>query len=97
MTDFGAIDALLARAKKEVPLPPAEERRHLRDELNLSRAQLAQALGVSSSTVAGWKAEATRAARPARSTPTSSKEHGPSWRPGWPRTPQPTSLTSPTT
>lgn len=56
MTDFGAIDALLAGAKKEVPLPPAEERRHLREELNLSRAQLAQALGVSSSTVAGWEA-----------------------------------------
>lgn len=55
MTDFGAIDALLAGAKKEVPLPPAEERRTLRAELNLSRAQLAQALGVSPSTVGGWE------------------------------------------
>jgi DNA-binding XRE family transcriptional regulator len=55
MTDFGAIDALLAAAKKEVPLPPAEERRTLREELSLSRAQLAQALQVSPSTVAGWE------------------------------------------
>ncbi|MFF8356520.1 helix-turn-helix domain-containing protein [Streptomyces chartreusis] len=55
MTDFGTIDALLAGAKKEVPLPSAEERRTLREELNLSRAQLAQALGVSPSTVGGWE------------------------------------------
>ncbi|MEU9480419.1 helix-turn-helix domain-containing protein [Streptomyces sp. NPDC048191] len=56
MTDFGAIDALLAGAKKEVPLPPAGERRALREELNLSRSRLAQALGVSPSTVGGWEA-----------------------------------------
>ncbi|MER5450894.1 helix-turn-helix transcriptional regulator [Streptomyces sp. NPDC002764] len=55
MGDFEAIDALLARAGKPVPLPPAEERRALREELNLSRAQLAQALGVGPSTVAGWE------------------------------------------
>ncbi|WAU82330.1 helix-turn-helix domain-containing protein [Streptomyces sp. Qhu-G9] len=55
MTDFGAIDALLAAAKKEVPLPPAAERRSLREGLHLSRAQLAQALGVGPSTVGGWE------------------------------------------
>ncbi|MGW5202189.1 helix-turn-helix domain-containing protein [Streptomyces spiralis] len=55
MTDYDAIDALLAGAKKEVPLPPAEERRALRDGLSLSRAQLAQALNVSPSTVGGWE------------------------------------------
>ncbi|MFE5889783.1 helix-turn-helix domain-containing protein [Streptomyces sp. NPDC056462] len=55
MTDFGAIDALLAGAKKEVPLPPTEERRALREELSVSRAQLAQALNVSPSTVGGWE------------------------------------------
>ncbi|MER8009638.1 helix-turn-helix transcriptional regulator [Streptomyces sp. NPDC094149] len=55
MTDFGAIDALLADAKKEVPLPSAEERRTVREELHLSRAQLAHALGVSPSTVGGWE------------------------------------------
>ncbi|MEU2619524.1 helix-turn-helix transcriptional regulator [Streptomyces sp. NPDC007157] len=56
MTDFAAIDALLAGAGKEVPLPPAGERRLLREELNLSRTQLAQVLGVSPSTVGGWEA-----------------------------------------
>ncbi|MFF4805588.1 helix-turn-helix domain-containing protein [Streptomyces sp. NPDC001351] len=55
MTDFGAIDALLAGARKEVALPSVEERRGLREELNVSRAQLAQALGVSPSTVGGWE------------------------------------------
>ncbi|MER6441258.1 helix-turn-helix transcriptional regulator [Streptomyces sp. NPDC001185] len=56
MTDFDAIDALLAAAKQEATLPPPEERRRLREELHLSRAQLAAALGVSASTVAGWEA-----------------------------------------
>lgn len=55
MTDFDAIDALLAEARKEVPLPPAEERRALREGLNLSRARLAQVLNVSPSTVGGWE------------------------------------------
>ena len=55
MAEFDAIDALLAAARQETPLPPAEERRRLREELNLSRAQLAQALGVSASTVGGWE------------------------------------------
>ncbi|MQY37016.1 hypothetical protein SRB17_50180 [Streptomyces sp. RB17] len=55
MTDFGAIDALLAGAKKEVALPPVEERRALREGLNVSRVQLAQTLGVSPSTVGGWE------------------------------------------
>lgn len=55
MTDFEAIDALLARAGQETPLPPTEERRPLREALNVSRAQLAQALGVGTSTVGGWE------------------------------------------
>ncbi|MEV5147127.1 helix-turn-helix transcriptional regulator [Streptomyces sp. NPDC052727] len=55
MTDFDAIDALLAGARQEVPLPPAGERRALREGLNLSRTQLARALEVSPSTVAGWE------------------------------------------
>ncbi|MFJ5775527.1 helix-turn-helix domain-containing protein [Streptomyces sp. NPDC093094] len=55
MTGFDAIDALLANARREVPLPPPEERRPLRERLNVSRAQVAQALGVSPSTVAGWE------------------------------------------
>ncbi|WP_143642273.1 helix-turn-helix domain-containing protein, partial [Streptomyces viridochromogenes] len=55
MTGFDAIDALLAGARKEVPLPPVPERRTLREELGLSRPQLAQALGVGPSTIAGWE------------------------------------------
>lgn len=55
MNGFDAIDALLAGVKEEVPLPPAGERRALREALNLSRAQLARALGVAASTVGGWE------------------------------------------
>jgi hypothetical protein len=53
---FEAIDALLAAAREEVELPPAEQRRALREALDLSRAQVARALGVSPSTVGGWEA-----------------------------------------
>ncbi|WP_331718629.1 helix-turn-helix domain-containing protein (plasmid) [Streptomyces sp. NBC_00289] len=56
MTNFQAIDALLAAtAPNLAPLPPAQERRRLREELHLSRAQLASALGVSPSTIGGWE------------------------------------------
>ncbi|MER5399815.1 helix-turn-helix transcriptional regulator [Streptomyces sp. NPDC002599] len=56
MTDFEAIDALLASAARDrAPLPSAQERRRLREGLHLSRAQLAAALGVSASTVGGWE------------------------------------------
>ncbi|MDX6364317.1 MAG: hypothetical protein QOC85_3327 [Streptomyces sp.] len=55
MTDFEAIDALLASAREEAELPSAEERRELREGLNLSRTQVAQVLGVSPSTVGGWE------------------------------------------
>ncbi|MGW2613004.1 helix-turn-helix domain-containing protein, partial [Streptomyces mirabilis] len=56
MSDFQAIDALLASASSDrTPLPAAEERRRLREGLNLSRAQLATALGVGASTVGGWE------------------------------------------
>ncbi|MGW1365350.1 helix-turn-helix domain-containing protein [Streptomyces chartreusis] len=52
---FGEIDALLAGACKEAELPPAEQRRAAREGLGLSRAQVARAVGVSSSAVAGWE------------------------------------------
>ncbi|MGW0737487.1 helix-turn-helix domain-containing protein [Streptomyces sp. NPDC002851] len=55
MTGFDAVDALLAQATEQEPLPPAEERRTLREALGLSRAQVARALGVSPSTVGGWE------------------------------------------
>lgn len=57
VSNFQSIDALLASASSERPLlPPAQERRRLREGLNLTRAQLAQALKVSPSTVGGWEA-----------------------------------------
>ncbi|WP_409236287.1 helix-turn-helix domain-containing protein [Streptomyces sp. PA5.6] len=55
MSDFDAIDALLAASGPEAELPPAEERRALRDALNLSQAQVARAIGVSPTTVGGWE------------------------------------------
>ncbi|MFF7843993.1 helix-turn-helix domain-containing protein [Streptomyces ossamyceticus] len=53
---FEAIDALLAVARAEAELPPAGQRRALREALELSRAQVARALGVGPSTVGGWEA-----------------------------------------
>ncbi|MGH4033359.1 helix-turn-helix domain-containing protein [Actinomycetota bacterium Odt1-20B] len=55
MTDFDAIDALLAQAREEAELPSPQRRRELREGLGLSRAQVAGALGVSPSTVGGWE------------------------------------------
>ncbi|WP_329182791.1 helix-turn-helix domain-containing protein [Actinacidiphila glaucinigra] len=55
MGAYDAIDALLAGARQEAALPPAEKRRSLREALNLSRAQVARALQVSPSTVTGWE------------------------------------------
>ncbi|MGW1362936.1 helix-turn-helix domain-containing protein [Streptomyces chartreusis] len=52
---FGEIDALLAGAREEAELPPAEQRRAAREGLGLSRAQVARAVGVSPSAVAGWE------------------------------------------
>ncbi|WP_329126662.1 helix-turn-helix domain-containing protein [Streptomyces sp. NBC_01465] len=56
MTDFDALDALLASVRLEAALPPAAERRLLREGLGLAQAQVAEALGVSPSTVRGWEA-----------------------------------------
>ncbi|WAU78350.1 helix-turn-helix transcriptional regulator (plasmid) [Streptomyces sp. Qhu-G9] len=57
MSDFHAIDTLLAASPSDLtPLPPAQERRRLREGLHLTRAELAQALKVSPSAVGGWEA-----------------------------------------
>ncbi|WP_405656286.1 helix-turn-helix domain-containing protein [Streptomyces sp. RK9] len=56
MSEFEAIDALLAAAPDATPLPPADRRRLLREGLGLSRAQVARAMGVGSSTLAAWEA-----------------------------------------
>ncbi|WP_406429987.1 helix-turn-helix domain-containing protein [Streptomyces sp. NBC_00631] len=51
-----AIDALLAGVREEVPLLRPELRRQLREDVGLSRAQVARAVGVSASTLSGWEA-----------------------------------------
>ncbi|WP_449352744.1 helix-turn-helix domain-containing protein [Streptomyces shaanxiensis] len=57
MNEFHDIDAFgRVDPADQTPLPSAAERRQLRDELGLSRAQVARALGVSPSTLAGWEA-----------------------------------------
>ncbi|MFG2630342.1 helix-turn-helix domain-containing protein [Streptomyces sp. NPDC048473] len=55
MSDFDAIDSLLAAVGPEAELPAAEARRELRERARLSKAQVARALGVSPSTVSGWE------------------------------------------
>ncbi|MCF3105341.1 helix-turn-helix domain-containing protein [Streptomyces roseoverticillatus] len=55
MSDFDAIDSLLASVGPQAHLPASEVRRDLRERAGLSKAQVARALGVSPSTVAGWE------------------------------------------
>lgn len=55
MNDFDAIDSLLSSVTPQATLPDAEVRRELRERAHLSKAQVAKALGVSPSTVAGWE------------------------------------------
>ncbi|MEU1378049.1 helix-turn-helix domain-containing protein [Streptomyces triculaminicus] len=55
MSDFDAIDSLLAAVGPEADLPCSQVRRELRERARLSKAQVARALGVSPSTVAGWE------------------------------------------
>ncbi|MFI0915370.1 helix-turn-helix domain-containing protein [Streptomyces abikoensis] len=55
MSDFDAIDSLLAGVGPEAELPSPQVRQELREQARLSKAQVARALGVSPSTVAGWE------------------------------------------
>ncbi|MEU7134859.1 helix-turn-helix transcriptional regulator [Streptomyces sp. NPDC046261] len=55
MSDFDAIDSLLAAVGPTAPLPTPEVRQELRERAHLSKAQVARALGVSPSTVAAWE------------------------------------------
>ncbi|WKK24413.1 helix-turn-helix transcriptional regulator [Streptomyces olivoreticuli] len=55
MSDFDAIDSLLAAVGPEAELPAARVRQELRERARLSKAQVARALGVGPSTVAGWE------------------------------------------
>ncbi|WP_309049738.1 helix-turn-helix transcriptional regulator, partial [Streptomyces sp.] len=56
MTDFDAVDALLAAVAPEAELPAPGERIRLRESARLTKAQVARALGVSPTTLAGWEA-----------------------------------------
>ncbi|WP_329582652.1 helix-turn-helix domain-containing protein [Streptomyces sp. NBC_01361] len=55
MSEFDAIDSLLASLTPQEELPDTEVRRSLREQAGLSKAQVARALGVSPSTVTGWE------------------------------------------
>ncbi|MER5950307.1 helix-turn-helix domain-containing protein [Streptomyces sp. NPDC001904] len=55
MSDFDAIDSLLASVAPEADLPEAEVRRELREQAGLSKAQVARALEVSPSTLSAWE------------------------------------------
>ncbi|WP_371524611.1 helix-turn-helix domain-containing protein [Streptomyces sp. NBC_01283] len=55
MSDFDAIDSLLASVTPQATLPPHAARRELREQARLSKTQIAQALGVSPSTIAAWE------------------------------------------
>jgi len=55
VSDYDAIDSLLASVGPQVELPAPELRRGLRERAGLSRAQVARALGVGPSTVGGWE------------------------------------------
>ncbi|MGW1201125.1 helix-turn-helix domain-containing protein, partial [Streptomyces sp. NPDC002536] len=55
MSDFDAVDSLLAAVGPEAGLPSPRVRRELRERARLSKAQVARALGVSPSTVAAWE------------------------------------------
>ncbi|MFF4741202.1 helix-turn-helix transcriptional regulator, partial [Streptomyces sp. NPDC001262] len=55
MSDFEAIDSLLAAVGPEAELSTPAVRQELRERARLSKAQVARALGVSPSTVAAWE------------------------------------------
>ncbi|MFF3159049.1 multiprotein-bridging factor 1 family protein [Streptomyces sp. NPDC057910] len=55
MSDFDAIDSLLASLTPQPALPEPQVRRGLRERAGLSKAQLARTLGTSPSTVTGWE------------------------------------------
>ncbi|MEU5220969.1 helix-turn-helix transcriptional regulator [Streptomyces sp. NPDC020807] len=55
MSDFEAIDSLLAALRPQAPLPEPRRRRELRELAHLSKAEMARALGVSPSTLTAWE------------------------------------------
>ncbi|MEV5607537.1 helix-turn-helix transcriptional regulator [Streptomyces sp. NPDC052225] len=56
MSDFDAIDSLLASVVPDANLPEPRVRRELRERAGLSKVQVARALGVNPATVSAWEA-----------------------------------------
>ncbi|MFH9611384.1 helix-turn-helix domain-containing protein [Streptomyces sp. NPDC017448] len=55
MSDFDTIDSLLHTVGPQTPLPPHHARRELRERAQLTKAQVARALGISPATLSGWE------------------------------------------
>ncbi|MEU0300609.1 helix-turn-helix transcriptional regulator [Streptomyces sp. NPDC006175] len=55
MSQENSVEALLEEARLNASIPPPAERQRLREAANLSRAQVAAAVGVGRTTVANWE------------------------------------------
>ena len=55
MSQESSVEALLEEARLNASMPPPAERQRLREAANLSRAQVAAAVGVGRTTVANWE------------------------------------------
>ncbi|WP_329212245.1 helix-turn-helix transcriptional regulator [Streptomyces sp. NBC_01708] len=55
MSEENSVEALLEEARLNASIPPPAERQRLREAANLSRAQVAAAVGVGRTTVANWE------------------------------------------
>lgn len=60
------VDALLRSGPRRVDLPAAEQRARLRADYGLTQAEIADALGVTRATVAGWEAGRSEPQGPTR-------------------------------
>ncbi|MFI6653866.1 helix-turn-helix domain-containing protein [Streptomyces sp. NPDC050529] len=66
MSEEASVEALLEEARLTAWMPPAVERLRLRQAANLSRAQVAAAVGVGRTTVANWEAGSSEPTPPGR-------------------------------
>ncbi|MEU2462516.1 helix-turn-helix domain-containing protein [Streptomyces sp. NPDC012473] len=64
--ELSGVEALLEEARLTASMPSHTERRRLREAANLSRAQVATAVGVGRSTIANWEDGTTDPTPPAR-------------------------------
>ncbi|WP_410089807.1 helix-turn-helix transcriptional regulator [Streptomyces sp. gb1(2016)] len=66
MSEVNGVEALLEEARLTASIPPPAERQRLREAASLSRAQVAEAVGVGRSTVANWETGVSEPAPPGR-------------------------------